>query len=591
MKEKYLHVPEDNQPASAKPNKKPKGPDFNPETHQIGIISNLVLPKEPASKWKELLINGGKVNIHESEEPYLHLTYFKCHYENAWYTKCYHPEHYDEYGNRIGPNEEKNRFRCASTGYFYPKDKGIEVPDPDNHPDGKMLVSKDDLNNNYRICDFSKKYYNSCHIIKILNSKALKRVCILYINKENDLFFCQKCNCAGHSDHVHQRDDLAKQYQGCFYCDKCYSSLMKVGIINAYNHNTYPKPSLSTRFRMGAEKLLGKWMATMAKEPVENPRLYGVELEVELGLNQCVKAKVDRFNLAIEILQALGKDFIMIKEDGSLLMNGHYGNAAKDPAMNKPTGPTYAGFEVVTGPSHLSVHYERWPKIQEIKHFKALRAWDTETCAMHVHVSKESLTNLTIGKIIRLVNCESNRKFIQKVAGRSSRKYSNYANQKISDVLFPNRVVSPNEQSSHDKARRVPINISNPNTIEFRIFRGTVNPRHILRNLEFCDAICDFCWPGNSSLGDVDNFTNFTKFVDQNRKKWPLLAEWLALWDYIPRRGVKDFVNPHALTVLPERVVEGEDKLDGNYIVSEPEVLTPDAKKDIQKVLSKLDEI
>ena len=85
----------------------------------------------------------------------------------------------------------------------------------------------------------------------------------------------------------------------------------------------------------------------------------------------------------------------------------------------------------------------------------------------------------------------------------------------------------------NDENRRQAVNLTNEKTIEFRIFRGTVNPKHILRNIEFCDAICDFCYPASRPLGDVNNKIKFLSFVEQNKKRWPLLAAWLAIHGFI----------------------------------------------------------
>ena len=40
--------------------------------------------------------------------------------------------------------------------------------------------------------------------------------------------------------------------------------------------------------------------------------------------------------------------------------------------------------------------------------------------------------------------------------------------------------------------RHVAINLTNENTIEFRIFRGTLNPKRFLATLQFVDALCHF---------------------------------------------------------------------------------------------------
>jgi hypothetical protein len=115
----------------------------------------------------------------------------------------------------------------------------------------------------------------------------------------------------------------------------------------------------------------------------------------------------------------------------------------------------------------------------------------------------------------------------------------------VADSLHP-------DGGDYNERRRVAVNLSNEKTIEFRIFRGTINPKHILRNIEFCDAICDFCYPASRSFADTINPLKFIEFVEHERiaakvgdsyvsvKKWPLLYAWFEHIEAIkPRKATK----------------------------------------------------
>jgi hypothetical protein len=198
-------------------------------------------------------------------------------------------------------------------------------------------------------------------------------------------------------------------------------------------------------------------------------------------------------------------------------MNGKY--------SDNDIGSKYAGFELVTAPADLATHYSRWPLLSTAKHSNLLRSWDTPTCGFHVHVSRNGMSALQIARIVLFVNHPHNKLFIQKVAGRGSAKYCRYFNKEPKDAV--------GVHYKNDENRRQAVNLTNEKTIEFRIFRGTVNPKHILRNIEFCDAICDFCYPASRPLGDINNKIKFLSFVEQNKKRWPLLAAWLAIHGFI----------------------------------------------------------
>jgi len=222
-----------------------------------------------------------------------------------------------------------------------------------------------------------------------------------------------------------------------------------------------------------------------------NPRnniYFGVELEVES------EKKYDRIDNAQKSIDILGDDFCVCKEDGSL-SSGH-------------------GFEIVTCPASLDIHKERWTKFLG-NQISGLRLWDTSgRCGMHVHISKKPLTQLTIGKLLVFINESKNYSFIVKMAGRSCSEYAKIYPKKITDI----------NKCQYD--RHEAVNLRPKETIEIRIFRGTLNKERFLANLEFCAAVIEFC-KSTSIRGLTD--TQFMEFVGNNKKDYPALNSWLIL--------------------------------------------------------------
>lgn len=215
---------------------------------------------------------------------------------------------------------------------------------------------------------------------------------------------------------------------------------------------------------------------------------YGIELEVVSRRNRAESAQ--------ETLDAMGDDFIVCKEDGSL-----------------PDG----GYEIVTAPADLPSHRERWSKLLDSPP-AGLVSWDNSSCGMHVHVSREPLSQLTIGKILVFVNSEENRGFIVRIAGRSSESYAKMIPKKASDAT----------KSAANRYQA--INLKNDATVEFRIFRGTLRPESFFKNLEFVAACVAFCrHAGLAELTSLD----FCKFVDSRRKDYPSLVAWLRSHGYL----------------------------------------------------------
>jgi hypothetical protein len=81
-----------------------------------------------------------------------------------------------------------------------------------------------------------------------------------------------------------------------------------------------------------------------------------------------------------------------------------------------------------------------------------------------------------------------------------------------------------------------------------------------MRNIEFCDAVCDFCHPCARSLLEMCDYKAFIGFVRDNKKKWPRLASWFALQNMIllPKIKRPTMANLSKLTLNPSGVEEGE---------------------------------
>ncbi len=155
------------------------------------------------------------------------------------------------------------------------------------------------------------------------------------------------------------------------------------------------------------------------------------------------------------------------------------------------------------------------------------------------------------------MNHPNNRYFIEVVAGRSANAYTQYHQKNVTDSL----VCDDNKYTA--------LRTNKAATVEFRIFRGTVNYKHIIRNLEFCDALCDYCAPCETSLKELADFRHFIKWVEERRYSYPVLADWLGTIDLVAKRKVKkegevlevEVVNEeiaHQLSVMTEISKSGE---------------------------------
>jgi hypothetical protein len=190
------------------------------------------------------------------------------------------------------------------------------------------------------------------------------------------------------------------------------------------------------------------------------------------------------------------------------------GKALKDHAIMKTDGSIRNGFEVVTCPATLDIQLEVFSK------FYANLPGELQNAAnvgMHVHVSRKPLSLLTVGKLTAFMNNVNNKKFIEYVAGRNSNGYCN---------LDASRTVTFPWTNQHGGQRYNTLNLTNRDTIEFRIFSTPLTFQEFASKVQFCQALVDYCKPANLSLSikDVINFKNFIAWLTPRRKDYPELT-------------------------------------------------------------------
>lgn len=532
---------------------KKKAETPSPKTKDVAMAKGMFdfYPAEPKEDWSEFVRgdDGGVCRVHKDEMEVFQINYRQCHLSGKWHVGHDMQGILEDDLGRVYPFNAvaAGWWQCSKSGYWGEKKQFFTARTKDNKPCKVGLIFLDE----YFTCDLYKELFPNGMRCIIKGSKKYKVVSHHALTLSLKFLQCPEC-----AKWFESKDVTLHKPLGFNSCESCWKKYQYKGAILPHNDHSHPAPIFTPQSRYGCVLKKGLIFATNMQVDVPGFRLFGVEAETEIHLRGAMKAEVTRLDLAVEAKKHLTPDFITVKEDGTLLMNGHYNNNAKDPKKNKDTGPMYAGFEIATAPADLDAHRKYWPKIEEMEHYKLLRAWDTDTCGFHVHVNRSSLPTLQIGRMLRFVNHPANQRFIFKIAGRNSDKFCRYLDKEVSDILHPERVVSPEEDDHYNRSRRVALNISNKETVEFRIFRGTVNPKHIIRNIEFCDAVCEFCYPASRSLLSLSNYPEFIHFVGMARKKWPILAAWFVYQKDLTLRQHNKGADVSKFTIQPDMVVE-----------------------------------
>lgn len=198
------------------------------------------------------------------------------------------------------------------------------------------------------------------------------------------------------------------------------------------------------------------------------PRYFGVELEIDGAGEDDTSAR-----RIMEIANGNGVENLYCKHDGSL----------------------DDGFEMVTHPMTLEYHMKEmpWAKIlQEAIHL-GYTSHQATTCGLHVHVNRkafgetEEAQDAVIARILYFF--EKNWEELLKFSRRTPRQLERWATR-YGYKDQPKELLDHAKKGYHG-GRYTSVNLTNTDTIEFRIFRGTLKYNTLIATLQLLDRICD----------------------------------------------------------------------------------------------------
>ena len=278
--------------------------------------------------------------------------------------------------------------------------------------------------------------------------------------------------CAENSDNWDFCANCGEWHEGCeyidgdYYCESCAEEIRShdchnsenSGYVNSYGYK--PRP----RFHSVLEESDGN-----------SPLYMGVELEIDSD---------DEDTNAVECADELhdmdyNADFFYLKHDGSL---------------NEP------GIEIVTHPCTLAYHMQRfpWKEIVDTARSNGYSSHDIGTCGLHVHVSRDALggdtdaQDLTIAKIVIMMDKLWD--YLVKFSRRDYSQLQQWAKKMDARVdetdSDENAIEKTNAAAGYERYHA--LNLQNRNTIEFRLFRGTLKLNTIMATLQFVDGLCRY---------------------------------------------------------------------------------------------------
>jgi len=194
-------------------------------------------------------------------------------------------------------------------------------------------------------------------------------------------------------------------------------------------------------------------------------------------------------------------------------------------AYLKNDGSLEEGFEIVTHPHSLEEYQKKfnWLVLDGLRQ-RGFRSWNTNTCGLHVHVSRTAFGE--VNKRSEILKAQShelrfikliydNQRQIERLAGRSS----SYA--KFNDKgKLANRVKYGQQDDRYEA-----VNSQNHATLEIRVFRGSLKPARILSAVELVHASVEYTRDlkvnaNNNAL----KWINFVRFVADQAETYPNLV-------------------------------------------------------------------
>ena len=247
----------------------------------------------------------------------------------------------------------------------------------------------------------------------------------------DDYVACDRCGRLVFRDNALYEDDD----EDVPYCAACYQSL---SCIHHYNYK--PEPVF-----YGAGDCY-----------------FGVELEVDEGGEIHENAK--------RVLELAGNR-IYCKHDGSL----------------------NEGFEIVTHPMTLAYHGTEMPWEKVLNKLKSMgyRSHQTSTCGLHIHVNRTSFgytydeQDEVIARILFIVEKFWHElvKFSRRTVSQLDRWAARYGYQDCPKEIL--------KTAKGGYGRYACVNLTNENTIEFRIFRGSLKYNTLIAALQMVNRICN----------------------------------------------------------------------------------------------------
>ena len=206
-------------------------------------------------------------------------------------------------------------------------------------------------------------------------------------------------------------------------------------------------------------------------------------------------------------------------------------------AYLKEDGSLSDGFEIVTHPHTLEKYHTEfnWGVLQKLQSL-GYRSWNTGSCGLHVHVSRTAFgegdpwnyqfANSKRSELILKRQAHElrfmkliydNQRQVERISGRSNNQYATFSDK--------GNLVRKVKHGYQLNGRYSAINTENDDTIEIRVFKGSLRKERVLSALEFVHASVEYTRDIKiTSKNHALSWLKFTGYVASHADLYPNLV-------------------------------------------------------------------
>lgn len=306
-------------------------------------------------------------------------------------------------------------------------------------------VCNECLDNNYTRCDRCSEIIHNDDVYRVNNYDVYCEDCF-----SNCTTSCHNCGEYYTDDYLNYCED-----DDYYYCDSCYDEYEHSDIIKSYHHRDIP--------------ITYKYLPSEVSINISPDDLlyFGVELEVQNKENN-----ISNNEMAHLIRSKFRELDLVFEEDGSVSN----------------------GFEIITEPMtmlYIKEHKNDFKDMLELLDSKGFASHNTNCCGLHIHFSRNYFKDNEDKYLQKLgLFFEQNKTQLQAFSRRTSFNWCNWTSDYCSiNDKYKNVGLLIKDSMKRSASHNIAINTGNSNTIEIRIFRGTLRYETYMASIELVDSL------------------------------------------------------------------------------------------------------